>query len=43
MTDKKHDLVPADYVSNCVIASTWYYGVSRYDKYPKPISQCVYL
>uniref|UniRef100_A0A7M5UXY2 Fatty acyl-CoA reductase n=1 Tax=Clytia hemisphaerica TaxID=252671 RepID=A0A7M5UXY2_9CNID len=25
----KHDIVPVDFVSNCIIVSTWYYGVSR--------------
>lgn len=25
----KHDIVPVDFVSNCIIAATWYFGVSR--------------
>uniref|UniRef100_A0A7M5TZT8 Fatty acyl-CoA reductase n=1 Tax=Clytia hemisphaerica TaxID=252671 RepID=A0A7M5TZT8_9CNID len=29
----KHDIVPVDYVSNCIITSTWYYATSR-DKQP---------
>ena len=24
----KHDIVPVDFVSNCIIVSTWYYGVA---------------